>query len=112
MCEFWYDYIKPKYSENAKLCYVDTDTFIFHVKTDHIYKDIAGDVKPRFYTSNFEIDRPLSKGKNKVIRLMKNELGGQIMKEFVGLKAKSYSYLKGNNDKNKKAKGTKIYVIM
>ena len=63
MHEFWYDYVKPKYDENTKLCYMDTDSFIVHVKTDDIYKDIAEDVETRFDTSNFEIDRPLTKGK-------------------------------------------------
>ena len=63
MYEFWYDYLKPKYSENAKLCYMDTDSFIVYVKTDYIYKDIAEDVEKRFDTSNFKIDRPLPKGK-------------------------------------------------
>ena len=53
MYEYWYDYVKPKYGENPKLCYMDTDSFIIHVKTDDIYKDIAEDVKTRFYTSNF-----------------------------------------------------------
>ena len=53
MYEFWYHYVKPKYGENAKLCYMDTDSFIIHVKTDDIYKDIAEDVKTRFDTSNF-----------------------------------------------------------
>ena len=65
MYEFWYDYVKPKYGENAKLCYMDTDSFIVHVKTDDIYKDIAEDVETRFDTSNFEIARPLPQGKNK-----------------------------------------------
>ena len=50
MYEFWYDYVKPKYGENAKLCYMDTDSFIVHVKTDDIYKDIAEDVETRFDT--------------------------------------------------------------
>ena len=69
-------------------------------------------VEARFDTSNFEIDRPLTKGKNKkVIGLMKDELGGQIMKQFVGLRAKTYSYLKDNNDEDKKAKGTRKCVI-
>ena len=65
MYEFWYDYLKPKYGDNAKLCYMDTDSFIVHVKTDDIYNDIAEDVEKRFDTSNFEIDRPLPKGKKK-----------------------------------------------
>ena len=45
MCEFWYDYIKPNYQNNAKLCYMDTDSFIIQIKTDNFYKDIADDVK-------------------------------------------------------------------
>ena len=78
--EFWYDYVKPKYDENGKLCYRNTDSFIVHVKTDDIYKDIAEDVEARFDTSNFEIERPVPKVKNKkLIGLMKDELGGQIM---------------------------------
>ena len=59
MYEYWYDYVKPKYGENAKLCYMDTDSFIVHVKTDDIYKDIAEDVETRSDTSNFEIDHYL-----------------------------------------------------
>ena len=105
-------YVKPKYGENAKLCYMDTESFIVHVKTDDIYKDIAENVETRFNTSNFEIDRPLPKGKHKiVIGLMKHELGGQNMKEFVGLRAKTYSYLKDNNDQDKKCKRHKKCII-
>ena len=48
MDEFWYDYVKPKCGENEKLCYMDTDSFIVHIKTDGIYKDIAEDVETRF----------------------------------------------------------------
>ena len=65
MYEFWYDYVKPKYGEKVKLCYMDTDSFIVYIKTDDIYKDIAEDVETRFDTSNYELDRPLPKGKNK-----------------------------------------------
>ena len=72
MYEFWYDYVKPKYGENAILYYMDTDSFIVHVKTDDIFKYISEDVETRFDTSNFGIDRPLPKGKNKkVIGLIK-----------------------------------------
>ena len=63
--EFWYDYVKPKYGEKAKLCYMDTDSLIVHVKNkDDIvisYIDFAKDVQTRFDTSNLEIDRPLPK---------------------------------------------------
>ena len=49
MYEFWYDYVKPKCVENAKLCYMDMHSFIVHVKTDVIYKYIAKYVETRFY---------------------------------------------------------------
>ena len=74
MYEFWYDYVKPKYGEKAKLAYMDIDSFIVYVKTDDIFKDIAEDVETRFDTSNFEIDIPLPQGKNKkLIGLTKDE---------------------------------------
>ena len=63
MHDFWYDYVKPKYVETAKLCYMDEDSFIEYAKTDDIYKDIAKEVETRFDTSNYELDRPLLKGK-------------------------------------------------
>ena len=94
MFQFWYDYEKPKYDENYEFFY-KTDSFIVHVKMEDIYKDIEQDIDARFDTSNFQLDRPLPKGKDKkVIGLMKDELGGQITNEFVGLTAKKYSYLK------------------
>ena len=84
MYEFWYDYLKPKYGENLKICYMDTNSFIAHVKTDDIYKDIAEDVEKRFNTSNYEIDRPLPKGKNKkVVALMKDKLRGKSWRNLL-----------------------------
>ena len=65
MYEFWYDYVKPKYHEKVKLCYMDADNFIVYIKIDYIYKDIVEDVENRFDTSNYELDRPLPKVKNK-----------------------------------------------
>ena len=74
MCDFWYDYVKPKYGEKSKLCYMGTDSFIVYIKTDVIYNDIAEAVVIRFDTSNYELDRPLLKEKKKkVIGLMKDE---------------------------------------
>ena len=78
--ESWYDYIKPKYQQNAKLCYIDTDSFIIHIKTEDNYKDIADDLEKRFETSNYEINRP---------------------------SPKTYSYLMDNGSSDKKANGTK-----
>ena len=65
MYEFWYDYMKPKYSDNVKLCYLDTDSFIMHIKTEGFYNDIANDIEKRFDTSNYEVNRPLPTRKNK-----------------------------------------------
>ena len=108
MSEFWYDYVKSKYGKNAKLCYMDTDRFIVHVKTHYIKEDIAKDLETRFDTSNFEIDKTLPKGKNKkVIGLMKGELGGKIIEKIVRLTTRTYNYLKDNNDEDKNTKGTK-----
>ena len=59
MYEFWYDYMKPKYDNNVKLCYMDTDSFIMNIKTNDFYNDIANDVENRFDTSNYEVNRPL-----------------------------------------------------
>ena len=76
MYEFHYNYMLPKYGDNIKLCYMDTDSFIYDIEIKDFYKDIAGDVETRFDTSGY-CDRPLPVGKNKkVIGLMKDELGG------------------------------------
>ena len=112
MYEFWYDYMKPKYDDNVKLCYMDTDDFLMKIKTETFYKNIANDVEKRFDTSNYECDRPLLTGKNKkVIGLIKDELGGRIITEFVALRPKTYSYLTDDCKEDKKAKGTKKCVI-
>ena len=112
MYEFWYDYMKPKYDNNVKLCYMDTDSFIMNIKTNDFYEDIANDVENRFDTSNYEVKRPLQIGKNKeVIGLMKDELDGKIISEIVTLRPKTYSYLTDDGKEDKKAKGTKKCVI-
>ena len=99
--------MKPKYSEDAKLCNTDTYCFIIHIKTEDFYEDIVDDVKNVFDTSNYECNRPLPMGENKkAIGLMKDELGGKIMTEFVGLRAKNYSHLRDEGNTDKKSKGT------
>ena len=88
--KYWYDYMKPRYGNNVKLCYMDTDSFVMNIKTEDFYKDIANDLEKRFDTSNYETNRPLPTGQNKkVIRLMKDELGGKIITEFVTLRPKT-----------------------
>ena len=112
MYECWYDYMKPKYGDNVKLCYMDTDSFIMHIKIEDFYKDIANDVERRFDTSNYEVNIPLPTGKNKkVVGLMKDGLGGKIMTEFVALRPKTYSCFMDDGRSDKKSKGTKNSVI-
>ena len=81
--------MKLKYEEKAKLCCIDTNSFIVYIKADFIYKDIPEDIETKFDPSNYNLDGPLPKGKNKkVIVLMKDDLGRKIMKLFVRLTAK------------------------
>ena len=104
--------LKLKYDEKAKLCYMDIGSFIVYIKTDDIYNDIAEDVETRFDTSNYKLNRPLPKGKNKkVIGLMKDELGGTIMTKFNGVRAKTYSNSIDEGNEYKKTKDTKKCIV-
>ena len=88
MYDFWYGYLKPMYKNNIKLCYMDTDSFIFHVKTDDFYKDISDTLDKWFDTSKNDkkLDRPIEYDVNTgVLGMFKDELKGYIMIEFVSL---------------------------
>ena len=114
MYEFWYDYVKPKYKDKAKLCYMDTDSFVINIFTEDFFEDINNDVERWFDTSNYDENdkRPLLIGKDKkVIGLFKDELAEKIIKGFCALRAKTYSYLMGNDSEVKKAKGTNECII-
>ena len=112
MYQFHYDYMKPKYGENLRLCYMDTNALIYQIKTEDFYADIVDDVPKRFDTSGDNPDRPLPVGLNKeVIGFMKDELGGAIMTEFMALRPKLYSYRKIDGADNKKCKGIKKCVV-
>ena len=112
MYEFGYDYVKIKYEDKARLCYMDTDSFVVNIKTKDFYKDISQDVNKGFDTLNYTFDRPLPTGINKkVIGLMKDELGGDIITEFVALRPKAYSNITNDFIEMKKAKGTKKCVV-
>ena len=105
MHKIWYDYIKPKYRDREKLCYMDTDSFIIHIKTEVFYEDIADGVEEWFDTANYDEDdeRPLLIGKNKKVSgLFKDELGGKIIKELCGLRAKKLAYLMDDGSEHKK----------
>ena len=90
---------------------MDSDSLIYDIETDDFYKDIAEDVTERFDTSGYNPNRPLPVGLNKkVIGLMKDELGGEIMTEFVTLRPKMYAYKTGSAE-SKKCKGIKKCVV-
>ena len=113
MYEFNYDYMISKYGDRLKLCYMDTDSLIYSIKTEDLNADIVDDVETKFDTSGYPNDgsRPLPVGRNKkVIGLIKDELDGEIMKEFVSLRPKMYSYRVGNSEP-KKFKGIKKCVV-
>ena len=76
MYEFWYDYIKQKYGDKAKLCYMDTDSFIIYIMTEDFFEDISNDVEKWYDTSNYDENdkRPLSIGKNKKVKGKLKEL--------------------------------------
>ena len=109
MYEFHYDYMQRKYdSQNLKLCYIDTDSLVYHIKTEDFYEDIAADVQTRFNTSAHRSDRPLPIGLNtKVIGLKKDEMGGDIIGEFIAPRSKLYFYRKSGGVERMKCKGIK-----
>ena len=112
MYEFHYDYMIPKYSDRLKLCYMDMDSLVYHIKTEDFYADIVNDVPARFDTSGYCPNRPLPVGLNKkVIGLMKDKLGGAIMTEFVALRPKLYSYKKLDGSEDKKCRGIKKCIV-
>ena len=110
MYDFWYGYLKPMYKNNIKLCYMDTDSFTFHVKTDDFYKDISDTLDKWFDTSKNDkkLDRPIEYDVNTgVLGMFKDELKGSIMIEFVSLASKVYSHKQDNDKETKVVKGVK-----
>ena len=96
MYEFHYEYIKPKYGEKARLLFTDTDSLMYEIQTEDLYKDISPDVQSWFDTSNYPSKHPsgIETGVNKkVIGMFKDEAGGGCIARFVGLRAKNYSYV-------------------
>lgn len=119
MYDFHYNYIKNKYGDRAKLLFSDTDSLAYEIKTEDFYADIAADVESRFDTSEYPKDHPATTtagfkvGVNKkVIGMFKDEAAGKQIEEFVGLRAKLYSYkVLGETDGHKKCKGVKKNVV-
>ena len=114
MYKFHYEYIKPKYDENARLLFTDTDSLCYEIKTEDSYKDISLDVREMFDTSGYDKIHPsgIPTGLNKkVIGLMKDEANGNVITEFVGLRSKLYAYKVMNGVDDKKCKGVKKCVV-
>ena len=111
MYDFHYDYIKPKYGKKATLLFTDTDSLMYEIQTEDFYADIAPDVDRWFDTSEYPEGLPLKAGVNKkVIGMFKDEACGKQIEEFVGLRAKLYSY-KIAGKEEKKCKGIKKVVV-
>ena len=114
MFDFHYNYIKRKYGNKAKLLFTDTDSFLYEIETEDFYKDISGDVKERFDTSEYpdKHDSGIPTGINKkVLGMFKDEAKGNNIIEFVGLRSKLYSYKMEEGKENKKCKGVKKAVV-
>jgi len=115
MYNFHYNYMKPKCGSEAKLLYTDTDSYIYEIETDDFYRDIAGDVETWFDTSKFDASHPsgIPTGVNKkVIGMMKDEAAGKIIQEFVGLRAKQYSFkMWEDSSEHRRCKGVKKNVV-
>ena len=114
MYDFHYNYIKKKYGDKAKLLFTVTDSLMYEIKTEDFYKDISGDVKDRFDTSDYPPNHPsgIPTGCNKkVLGMFKDEAAGRIMEEFVGLRAKLYSYKMLEGKESKQCKGVKKSVV-
>ena len=109
-----YNYIKRKYGDKAKLLLTDTNSTMYGIETEDFYKDISSDVKYRFDTSNYPPDHPsgIPSGLNKkVLGMFKDEVNGKVIDEFVGLRAKLYSYKMLEGEEIKKCKGVKKSVV-
>ena len=114
MYDFHYNYIKKKYEDKAKLLLTDTDNLMYEIQTEDFYKDISGDVKDRFDTSSYPSNHPsgiFSGFNKKVLGMFKDEVNGDIIDEFVGLRAKLYSYKMFEGKESKKCKGIKKSVV-
>ena len=109
MYDFYYNHLKKLYTHNIRLLYIDTDSLIVHVQTDDLYKDMAQNLDD-YDTSNYPAGHPLfSTANKKIIGKSKDELGGQLLTEFIGIRPKMYSYV--GEDSGKRAKGVKKSVL-
>ena len=111
MHDFHYDYIKNKYGNNSRLLSTDTDSLMYEIKTEDVYKIFCND-KKMFNYSNYSTKSKYYDNSNKlVVDKMKDETAGVAIEEFVGLKPKMHSYLVNDNSEHKKAKGMNRNIV-
>ena len=114
MYEFHYGYVRPKYSDKARLLFTDTDSLCYEIRTDDFYDDIRDDVSRWFDTSNYPKNHPsgIPTGVNKkVLGMMKDEAAGRQITEFVRLRSKLYAFRTDSDEETKKCKGVKKNVV-
>ena len=108
MYEFHYDYLKNKYDNNSRLLFTDTDSLMYEIKTEDVYKDFSND-KEMFDFSN--CSNNCDNSNKLVVGKMKDETAGVTIEEFLGLKPKIYSYLVNDNSEHKKVEGVNRNVV-
>ena len=115
MYEFHYNYVKRKWPK-AQLCFTDTDSLLYRIETEDLFEDISGDVADHFDTSEFPgnhpkvLDGTIKRMNKKVLGMMKDETCGKQIVDFVGLRAKCYSFVTEESSQ-RKCKGIKKDVI-
>ena len=111
MYDFYYNGLKAQYGDSCNLLYTDTDSLLLEIQTDDVYRDVAAH-KDLYDTSDYPQDHPLHNTENKkVLGKMKDECAGVPIAEYVGLRPKMYSILKGDSKEIRKAKGVKKCVV-
>ena len=106
MYKFYYDVMKPKYGDNIRMVYTDTDSFVFHTKTDDVYqdfKDIHDEMDFSGYDKNLKCYDATNK---KVLGKSKDECEGKIMTGFIGLRPTCYAFKIHGDNEYKRCKGT------
>jgi len=114
MYDFHYNYIKKNFSSKVNLLFTDTDSLCYEIETKDFFEDILADVQEKFDTSNFSPNHPsaIPTGINKKVPgMFKDEAGGEIIEDFVGLRAKLYAIKKLDGEEEKKCKGIKRGVV-
>ena len=107
MYKFYYDVMKPKYGDNIRMVYTDTDSFVFHTRTDDIYQDLQ-EINDEMDFSGYDKNHKCYDATNKkVLGKFTDECEGKIMTGFIGLRPKCYAFkIHGDDKEYKKCKGT------